>query len=50
MDLDLAIILIVFTGVVMFYIGLLTPLIVIRIAKHFRFEFGKLFNADDDDE
>jgi len=50
MDLGLAIMLIVFTGIIMFYIGLLTPFIVIRIAKSFRLEFGEFFKEGEDEE
>ena len=50
MDLGLAIMLIVFTGIIMFYIGLLTPFIVIRIVKSFRLEFGEFFNEGEDEK
>lgn len=50
MDIGIAIILIVFTGIVMFFIGLLAPFVVIRIAKRFRIEFGEFFKEEDDDE
>jgi len=49
MDAGLAVMLIVFTGIVMFFIGLLTPFIVIRLAKLFNVEFGEFFDNEDKD-
>ena len=49
MDAGLAVMLIVFTGIIMFFIGLLTPFIVIRIAKLFNVEFGEFFDNEDKD-
>lgn len=50
MDAGLAVMLIVFTGIVMFFIGLLTPFIVVRLAKVFSVEFGEFFDKDDENE
>ena len=47
MDAGLAVMLIVFTGIIMFFIGLLTPFIVIRLAKLFNVEFGEFFDNED---
>lgn len=49
MDAGLAVMLIVFTGIIMFFIGLLTPFIVIRLAKLFNIEFGEFFDNEDKD-
>lgn len=49
MDAGLAVMLIVFTGIIMFFIGLLTPFIVIRLAKLFNVEFGEFFDNEDKD-
>lgn len=48
MDAGLAVILIVFTGIVMFFIGLMTPLIVAQIVKALRFDLGEFFDKDDE--
>lgn len=50
MDAGLAVLLIVFTGIIMYFIGLMTPFIVIQIAKCFKFEFGEFFKEEDDGE
>lgn len=50
MDAGLAVLLIVFTGIVMFYIGLITPFIVARIVKAFRFDLGEFFDKDDEEK
>ena len=42
--------LIVFTGIVMFYIGLMTPFIVVRLARLFNLDFGNFFDKEDDGE
>lgn len=48
MDTGLAVMLIVFTGIVMFFIGLMTPLIVAQIVKALRFDLGEFFDKDDE--
>lgn len=48
MDAGLAVILIVFTGIVMFCIGLMTPFIVARIVRVFRFDLGEFFDKEDE--
>lgn len=48
-DAGLAVLLIVFTGIIMFFIGLMTPFIVIRIAKRFKLDFGNFFDEEEDD-
>lgn len=50
MDSGLAILLIALTGILCFYLGLMAPFIVIRIAKIFRMEFGEFIEKDDDGE
>ena len=50
MDAGLAVILIVFTGIVMFNIGLMTPFIVSRIVKAFSFDFGEFFDKEDEEK
>lgn len=50
MDLGLAIMLIVFTGIVMFALGMITPFLVIRIVKCFRIEFGEFIREGEDEE
>ena len=49
MDAGLAVLLIVFTGIIMFFIGLMTPFIVIRIAKRFKLDLGNLFDEEEND-
>ena len=48
MDAGLSVMLIVFTGIVMFFIGLMTPLIVAQIVKALRFDLGEFFDKDDE--
>ena len=48
MDAGLSVMLIVFTGIVMFFIGLMTPLIVAQIVNAFRFDLGEFFDKDDE--
>lgn len=43
MDAGLAVVLIMLTGLIMFYIGLITPFLVVRLAKLFKLEFGEFF-------
>lgn len=50
MDSGLAVMLIVFTGIVMFYIGLMTPLIVSRFVKAFSFDLGEFFDKEDEEK
>ena len=50
MDAGLAVLLIVITGIVMFYIGLMTPFIVARIVKAFRFDLGEFFDKEDEEK
>ena len=49
-DAGLAVILIVFTGMIMFFIGLMTPFIIVHLAKLFHLDFGEFFNEDDETE
>ena len=49
-DVGLAAILIVFTGMIMFFIGLMTPFIIVHLAKLFHLDFGEFFNEDDETE
>lgn len=49
-DAGLALLLIVIVGIIMFWIGLMTPFIVMRFAKRFHIEFGEFFKEEDDDE
>ena len=51
-DAGLALLLIVMTGIIMFWIGLITPFVVARMAKLFRFsiDLGDLYDKDDDAE
>ena len=48
MDAGLSVMMIVFTGIVMFFIGMMTPLIVAQIVKALRFDLGELFDKDDE--
>lgn len=50
MDAGLAVMLIVFTGIVMFYIGLMTPFIVARIVRAFSFDLGEFFDKEDEEK
>ena len=50
MDAGLAVILIVFTGIVMFCIGMMTPFIVSRIVNAFRFDLGEFFDKEDEEK
>ena len=47
-DSGFAVMLIVFTGIVMFFIGMMTPFIVARIVKAFRFDLGEFFDKNDE--
>ena len=49
-DAGLALLLIVMTGIIMFWIGLITPFVVARMAKRFSFDLGDLYDKDDDAE
>lgn len=49
-DAGLALLLIVMTGIIMFWIGLITPFVVARLAKRFSIDLGDLYDKDDDAE
>ena len=50
MDAGLAVLLIVFTGIIMYFIGLMTPFLVVRLARLFRLDFGEFFTEGDESE
>lgn len=45
-SLDLAVMLIIFTGLIMFWIGIVTPFLVVKMAKFFNMEFDEFFNDE----